>query len=348
MLETMYASLRPLEQDRQERAVQVHRAPPVHREDTLTAASSRSLNRLNGWMIPAQWTKPSTAPKRAITAGGSASTAARSAMFTTWVADPVGSGGKARGLRDRRLVDVHRRDPRPTPDRLKRDLAAHAAPRPRDYDDLVVKLHSITSDLGQTGTAGDTIAPAISAAHASMSGQFRKSPCGSTPFAIGSMRTTRSGNDRGGSSGSYRPRKTRWSRAPMEAASSSIFLRPPLPWSGCRTERIRQRVARVLAARRAGQRTAAEEPDRSCSEQCRVVLRGTHRGLLEPVAHVDRAPDDEPVDFADVLVGDLVRGHDGRRETLRPQHLADPLGDPLGCAMSTAVNDKHLAHDFAP
>ena len=65
---------------------------------------------------------------------------------------------------------------------------------------------------------------------------------------------------------------------------------------GCRTERIGQRIARVLAARLAGQRTAAEEPDRSCSEQCRVALEEL-RWLLEPVAHVDRAPDDVFVGF---------------------------------------------------
>ena len=35
------------------------------------------------------------------------------------------------------------------------------------------------------------------------------------------------------------------------------------------------------------------------------------------------------------------------REALRPQLIADPPGDPLGCAMSTAEHDKHLAHDFA-
>ena len=86
--------------------------------------------------------------------------------------------------------------------------AIGSGPGGRQRRDERVKC-PVPADEGQSGTAGDAIAAAISRAHASMSGQFRKSPCGSTPFAKGSIRTMRSGNVRGGASGSYLPKKTR-------------------------------------------------------------------------------------------------------------------------------------------
>ena len=85
------------------------------------AAWSRSLNRTNGWMIPAQWTSPSTAPKRSI--DGPRQDGDRRTIGDV---DDVGRyllgrGREAGGLVEGRRVDVDRGDAR------ARDAAASSA-----------------------------------------------------------------------------------------------------------------------------------------------------------------------------------------------------------------------------